>query len=97
VPTSPFQAELPRLEYVFRRGNIDLSKLKRHTLLSNATMTIWLSKILGVELVRGAREPKVILVNRGWRVESHFVLDAKPDSIFPSDHFGVMADLILGP
>ena len=38
-----------------------------------------------------------ILVNRGWRVESHFVLDAKPDNIFPSDHFGVMADLIPGP
>jgi endonuclease/exonuclease/phosphatase family metal-dependent hydrolase len=62
VATSPFHDELPRLEYVFRRGNMDLSKLKRHTLLSNATMTIRLSKILGVELVRGAREPKVISI-----------------------------------
>ena len=38
-----------------------------------------------------------ILVNRGWRVVNHYVLDAKPDNIFPSDHFGVMADLIPGP
>ena len=47
---------------MFRRGNMDLSKLKRHTLVSNATMTIRLSKILGVELVQGAREPKVISI-----------------------------------
>jgi endonuclease/exonuclease/phosphatase family metal-dependent hydrolase len=37
-----------------------------------------------------------ILVNRGWRVVNHHVIDAKPDNIFPSDHFGVMADLIPG-
>ena len=36
-----------------------------------------------------------ILVNRGWQVVNHQVVDAKPDNIFPSDHFGVMADLIL--
>ena len=38
-----------------------------------------------------------ILVNRGWRVVNHSILDAKPNNIFPSDHFGVLADLILGP
>ena len=36
-----------------------------------------------------------ILVNRGWRVMSRRVLDVKPGNTFPSDHFGVMADLIL--
>jgi endonuclease/exonuclease/phosphatase family metal-dependent hydrolase len=38
-----------------------------------------------------------ILVNRGCRVLNHQVLDVKPDNIFPSDHFGVMADLVLVP
>jgi endonuclease/exonuclease/phosphatase family metal-dependent hydrolase len=36
-----------------------------------------------------------ILVNRGWRVISRRVLDMKPGNTFPSDHFGVMTDLIL--
>jgi endonuclease/exonuclease/phosphatase family metal-dependent hydrolase len=36
-----------------------------------------------------------ILVNHGWRVVSRRVLDMKPGNTFPSDHFGVMADLIL--
>ncbi len=36
-----------------------------------------------------------ILVNDGWRVVSRRVLDMKPGNTFPSDHFGVMADLIL--
>jgi endonuclease/exonuclease/phosphatase family metal-dependent hydrolase len=36
-----------------------------------------------------------ILVNHGWRVVSRRVLDVKPGNTFPSDHFGVMADLIL--
>ena len=36
-----------------------------------------------------------ILVNRGWRVESSHVVDVKPENTFPSDHFGVMADLVL--
>ena len=58
--TSPFHDELARLEYVFRRGSMDLLKLNHHTLFSNSTMTIRLSKILGVEFVRGEREPKVI-------------------------------------
>jgi endonuclease/exonuclease/phosphatase family metal-dependent hydrolase len=34
-----------------------------------------------------------ILVNRGWSVRQHRVLDVKPGNTFPSDHFGVMADL----
>jgi endonuclease/exonuclease/phosphatase family metal-dependent hydrolase len=37
-----------------------------------------------------------VLVNRGWHVESRRVLDVKPGNTFPSDHFGVMCDLILG-
>ena len=36
-----------------------------------------------------------ILVNGGWRVIRHRVLDVKPENTFPSDHFGVMADLVL--
>jgi endonuclease/exonuclease/phosphatase family metal-dependent hydrolase len=36
-----------------------------------------------------------ILVNRGWRVAKHYVLDLKPENTYPSDHFGVMADLLL--
>ena len=36
-----------------------------------------------------------ILVNRSWRIENQYVIDAKPENTFPSDHFGVMADLII--
>jgi endonuclease/exonuclease/phosphatase family metal-dependent hydrolase len=36
-----------------------------------------------------------VLVNDGWRVESRRVLDMKPGNTYPSDHFGVMCDLIL--
>jgi endonuclease/exonuclease/phosphatase family metal-dependent hydrolase len=36
-----------------------------------------------------------ILVGSGWRVSNHLILDVKPENIFPSDHFGVLADLAL--
>jgi endonuclease/exonuclease/phosphatase family metal-dependent hydrolase len=36
-----------------------------------------------------------ILINRSWRVLDQYVIDAKPDNTFPSDHFGVMADLMI--
>jgi endonuclease/exonuclease/phosphatase family metal-dependent hydrolase len=36
-----------------------------------------------------------VLVSREWDVEARRVLDMKPGNTFPSDHFGVMADLIL--
>jgi endonuclease/exonuclease/phosphatase family metal-dependent hydrolase len=36
-----------------------------------------------------------ILVGSGWRVSRHAVVDVKPDGVFPSDHFGVLADLTL--
>jgi endonuclease/exonuclease/phosphatase family metal-dependent hydrolase len=36
-----------------------------------------------------------ILVDRSWRVDARRVLDMKPGNTYPSDHFGVMADLIL--
>jgi endonuclease/exonuclease/phosphatase family metal-dependent hydrolase len=36
-----------------------------------------------------------ILVDRHWRVHRHLVLDVKPRNTFPSDHFGVLADLVL--
>src|SRR5262249_59384041 len=36
-----------------------------------------------------------ILVGPGWSVSRHSVVDAKPDGVFPSDHFGVLADLTL--
>jgi endonuclease/exonuclease/phosphatase family metal-dependent hydrolase len=34
-----------------------------------------------------------ILVDRHWQVRNHRVLNVKPDNTFPSDHFGVLADL----
>ncbi len=36
-----------------------------------------------------------VLVDREWHVELRRVLDVKPGNTYPSDHFGVMADLIL--
>jgi endonuclease/exonuclease/phosphatase family metal-dependent hydrolase len=36
-----------------------------------------------------------ILVGPGWRVDNHLILDVKPNNKFPSDHFGVLADLTL--
>ncbi|HMF19867.1 MAG TPA: endonuclease/exonuclease/phosphatase family protein [Gemmataceae bacterium] len=36
-----------------------------------------------------------ILVGPEWRVKRHTVVDVKPDGVFPSDHFGVLADLML--
>jgi endonuclease/exonuclease/phosphatase family metal-dependent hydrolase len=43
------------------------------------------------------RNLDAILVDRGWRVVQHRVLDTKPANTFPSDHFGVMADLVVRP
>jgi endonuclease/exonuclease/phosphatase family metal-dependent hydrolase len=34
-----------------------------------------------------------ILVDRHWAVHNHLVLDVKPGNTFPSDHFGLLADL----
>lgn len=34
-----------------------------------------------------------ILVNERWRVRRHQIVDVKPEGVFPSDHFGVLADL----
>jgi endonuclease/exonuclease/phosphatase family metal-dependent hydrolase len=36
-----------------------------------------------------------ILVGPRWGVRRHLVVDVKPDGVFPSDHFGVLADLTL--
>lgn len=36
-----------------------------------------------------------ILVGPGWRVDRYSVVSAKPGGVFPSDHFGVLADLAL--
>jgi len=36
-----------------------------------------------------------ILVNPSWRVLNQYVIDTKPENTFPSDHFGVMADLMF--
>jgi endonuclease/exonuclease/phosphatase family metal-dependent hydrolase len=36
-----------------------------------------------------------ILLSGAWQVRSHRVVDAKPANTFPSDHFGVLADLAL--
>jgi endonuclease/exonuclease/phosphatase family metal-dependent hydrolase len=39
------------------------------------------------------RSLDAILVDRRWRVLGHRILDTKPDNTYPSDHFGVMADM----
>jgi endonuclease/exonuclease/phosphatase family metal-dependent hydrolase len=39
------------------------------------------------------RRLDAILLSPGWRVSNHRALDVKPGNTFPSDHFGVLADL----
>jgi endonuclease/exonuclease/phosphatase family metal-dependent hydrolase len=41
------------------------------------------------------RSIDAILVGRGVRVDRHQVLDVKPGNVFPSDHFGLVADVSL--
>jgi endonuclease/exonuclease/phosphatase family metal-dependent hydrolase len=36
-----------------------------------------------------------ILLSSGWQVRQHHILDVKSGGVFPSDHFGVLADLTL--
>jgi endonuclease/exonuclease/phosphatase family metal-dependent hydrolase len=36
-----------------------------------------------------------ILVDRHWSVHKHLILDVKPMNVFPSDHFGLLADLAI--
>jgi endonuclease/exonuclease/phosphatase family metal-dependent hydrolase len=36
-----------------------------------------------------------ILVDSHWNVRNHRVVDVKPQNVFPSDHFGLLADLEL--
>jgi endonuclease/exonuclease/phosphatase family metal-dependent hydrolase len=36
-----------------------------------------------------------VLGSRDWIIREHRVLDVKPGNTYPSDHFGVMADLVL--
>ncbi|MCI0457154.1 MAG: endonuclease/exonuclease/phosphatase family protein [Gemmataceae bacterium] len=38
-----------------------------------------------------------ILVSPDWDIHSHQVLDVRPNNTFPSNHFGVLADLTLRP
>src|SRR5262249_51797188 len=38
-----------------------------------------------------------ILVGPGGKVDRHRCLDVKPGNVFPSDHFGLLADLVLAP
>jgi len=38
-----------------------------------------------------------ILCSRDWDVREHCLLDVKPGNTYPSDHFGVMADVVLRP
>jgi endonuclease/exonuclease/phosphatase family metal-dependent hydrolase len=44
--------------------------------------------------IRG-RSLDEIYASRGWRSVGRWVVDAKPGNTFPSDHFGVLADLML--
>lgn len=41
------------------------------------------------------RRLDAILAGRFWRVVGHRIVDVKPGNTFPSDHFGIMADLAL--
>jgi endonuclease/exonuclease/phosphatase family metal-dependent hydrolase len=41
------------------------------------------------------RSLDAILVGRGGKVNRHLRLDVKPGNLFPSDHFGLLADLSL--
>jgi endonuclease/exonuclease/phosphatase family metal-dependent hydrolase len=36
-----------------------------------------------------------ILVDSKWEVHDHRILAVKPNNTFPSDHFGLLADLAL--
>jgi hypothetical protein len=36
-----------------------------------------------------------ILVDSQWGVHDHRILDVKPNNTFPSDHFALLADLVL--
>src|SRR5262249_39543771 len=36
-----------------------------------------------------------ILIDQHWRVRNHLLLEMKPKNIYPSDHFGLLADLQL--
>ena len=36
-----------------------------------------------------------VLVDGHWRVRQHSILKSKPGNVYPSDHFGVLADLDL--
>jgi endonuclease/exonuclease/phosphatase family metal-dependent hydrolase len=36
-----------------------------------------------------------ILVDRHWHVEKHLVVKVKPNNVFPSDHFGLLSDLVM--
>jgi endonuclease/exonuclease/phosphatase family metal-dependent hydrolase len=41
----------------------------------------------------GCRSIDAILVDAKWKVPHHCVVDVKPNNTFPSDHYGVLADL----
>jgi endonuclease/exonuclease/phosphatase family metal-dependent hydrolase len=43
------------------------------------------------------RSLDAILVGPGGKVRRHLLLDGKPGNLFPSDHFGLLADLSLAP
>jgi len=45
--------------------------------------------------IRGVRLWNIdaILLSAHWRVPQYHIVDLKPDGVFPSDHFGVLADL----
>jgi endonuclease/exonuclease/phosphatase family metal-dependent hydrolase len=43
----------------------------------------------------GVRSIDAILLDARWRVQQHRVLKVKPQNVFPSDHFGLLADVAL--
>lgn len=73
------------------RRLFDESGLRSSAVLAGESATTPTYQFYGIRL----RSLDEILVDQGWHVVRHRVLDVKPGNTFPSDHFGVLADLML--
>jgi endonuclease/exonuclease/phosphatase family metal-dependent hydrolase len=90
-------------EPVFVTGDFNASPAGRDRRLFEASGLIASAHLAGVAVDMPTyqfygirlRSLDEILVNGSWRVLNHGVLDVKPDNTYPSDHFGVVADLVL--
>ena len=71
------------------RQLFDESGLRSSAVLAGESSATPTYQFYGIRL----RSLDEILVDHGWRVIQRRVLDVKPGNTFPSDHFGVLADL----